>query len=87
MTGNAIGFIALLTVFGLMFIAVLCGGFADVHPNWTIDARDEQGRRDPYQTPEFWSRRFADRYARRNSYDGYVCTVVASRRRQRQDTP
>jgi len=43
---------------------------------WTVEVVDSDGRPDPYNQPVFWSRRRADRYARRNTCEHYTVTVV-----------
>ena len=43
---------------------------------WTVEARDRNGLPDPYRQPTFWSRRRADRYARKHTCEHQTVTVV-----------
>ena len=44
--------------------------------HWTVKSIDAQGRPDPSWQPTFWSRRRAERYARKHTCEHITYTVV-----------
>jgi hypothetical protein len=92
MTGNAIGGLIFAVIGGLLLVAIVVGWYFDDHPHWTVEHRTVGHQYlDPFNQPEFWSRRRAERYVRRHTcqHHTYVLKriVQCGRHAERVDAP